>query len=223
MPHIVTEVPRLKAEVTTMLTEFDPATLVEAAGGRGMLDPAIRPAWPGARVSGAVVTVDCPYGDNLMLHKAITVAEPGDVLVVTTGGCLDRGAWGEIMTIAAQARGIAGLITDGAVRDVDAMQRLAFPAFSRGTAIVGCTKTELGRINHPVNCGGVYLRAGDVISANVDGIVAIRHEEAAAVLEAARARSDKEAAIMAELRKGATTLELLGLEGVFDEAEPAQE
>src|SRR5262245_56968513 len=93
-----------------LFAEFDPATLYEAAGQKGMIDPAIRPAWPGARVCGRAATVECPPGDNLMLHVAVANATPGVVLVATVGGYLSAGAWGEILTAAAQARGIAGLV-----------------------------------------------------------------------------------------------------------------
>ena len=120
--------------------EFDPATLYEAAGRQGMVDPAIRPAWPGAKVCGPALTVECPPCDNLMLHVAVAQADPGVVIVATVGGHLMAGAWGEILTEAARARGIAGLVIDGAVRDIDAIEAARFPVFSRGLAIGSCTR-----------------------------------------------------------------------------------
>ena len=112
--------------------DFDPATLYEAAGRTGMIDPSIRPAWPGAKVCGPAITVECPPCDNLMLHIAVANAPPGCVIVATVGSYVLAGAWGEILTEAARARGVGGLVIDGAVRDIDAIEALKFPVFSRG-------------------------------------------------------------------------------------------
>lgn len=97
------------------------------------------------------LTVECCPGDNLMLHKAVTVARPGDVLVATVGSFVRAGAWGEVLTVAAQARGIGGLVIDGAARDVEAIAQLGFPVFSRALAIGSCTKSGIGTVNHPIN------------------------------------------------------------------------
>lgn len=123
---------------------FDPATLYEAAGLRGMVDPCIRPAWPGARICGVAVTVECPPGDNLMLHHAVAAARPDEVIVATTGGYLLAGAWGEVLTVAAQAKGVTGLAIDGAARDIQAIAGHGFPIFSRGLAIGACTNKRFG-------------------------------------------------------------------------------
>src|ERR1035437_9312416 len=110
---------------------FDPATLYESAGHRGMVDPKIRPAWAGACVCGMASTVECPPGDNLMLHHAVAAAKHGVVIVATMGGYLLAGAWGEILTVAAQAKGVAGLVADGAVRDIAAISERERRVFSR--------------------------------------------------------------------------------------------
>src|ERR1039458_8434874 len=123
---------------------FDPATLYEAAGLRGMVDPSIRPAWRGARICGVAATVECPPGDNLMLHHAVAAAKPGEVIVARTGGYLLTGAWGEILTVAAQVRGVTGLAIDGAVQDIEAIAEHGFPIFSRGLAIGAATKQRPG-------------------------------------------------------------------------------
>jgi 4-hydroxy-4-methyl-2-oxoglutarate aldolase len=176
-----------------------------------MVDPAIRPAWPGAQICGRALTVECPPSDNLTLHQAVVAAQPGDVLVATTGAFLRAGAWGEILTVAAQARGIAGLAIDGAVRDIDAIAKRNFPIFSRGIAIGACTKQRPGRIGVPLVFGGVPVRPGDLVFGNVDGIVIIEQERVDEVLDAAALRLEKEAEIMDQLRAGRTTVELLGL------------
>jgi 4-hydroxy-4-methyl-2-oxoglutarate aldolase len=198
-------------ELVTALASFDSATLFEAAGQKGMVDPAIRPAWTGAQLCGRVLTVWCPPGDNLMLHHAVTVAQPGDVLVASVNNFMFTGAWGEILTVAAQAREIAGLVIDGAVRDSGAIASRGFPVFSRGLAIGSCTKERYGSLNEPMIFGGVATRPGDLIVADVDGIVIIDQQEAEKVLEGAESRRIREQHLMEELRKGRTTIELLGL------------
>jgi 4-hydroxy-4-methyl-2-oxoglutarate aldolase len=196
------------------LTKFDTATLFEAAGQRGMVDPAIRPAWPGARLAGPVFTVQCPPGDNLMLHHAVTLAQPGDVLVASTGNYGLAGAWGEILTVAARARGIAGLVIDGAVRDTSAIAPRGFPIFSRGLSIGSCSKERYGVLNQPMIFGGVQVSPGDIVVADVDGIVIIEQDRVERVLEAARQRQSKERLLIEQLEKGKTTIELLGLPAV---------
>ena len=190
---------------------FDPATLYEAAGLRGMVDPSIRPAWPGARICGVAATVECPPGDNLMLHQAVAAAEPGEVIVAKTGGYLLTGAWGEVLTVAAQARGIAGLAIDGSVRDIEAIAEHGFPVFSRGLAIGACTKQRPGTWNAPIQFGGVLVRPGDIVFGNADGLVILEQERLEQIYAAAVKRLQREAEIMEQLRHGKTTLELLGL------------
>ena len=191
--------------------EFDPATLYEAAGRTGMVDPAIRPAWHGAKVCGPAVTVECPPCDNLMLHIAVANARPGVVIVATVGGYLLAGAWGEILTEAARARGVAGLVIDGAVRDIDAIEALRFPVFSRGLAIGSCTKERRGKLETPIQLGGTTVRTGDLVFGNADGVVIVERERIDEVYDAAIGRRDREAEIIRKLREGRTTLELLGL------------
>jgi len=191
--------------------DFDPATLYEAAGRSGMVDPAIRPAWPGARVCGPAFTVACPPGDNLMLHVAVAQAEPGVVIVATAVGYVMAGAWGEVLTEAARARGISGLVIDGAVRDIDAIEALRFPVFSRGVAIGSCTKEKTGMLQEPVQLGGITVRSGDLVFGNADGVVIVEQDRIEEVYKAAISRRTKESEIIRLLREGRTTMELLGL------------
>jgi 4-hydroxy-4-methyl-2-oxoglutarate aldolase len=190
---------------------FDPATLYEASGRRGMVDPAIRPAWRGARVCGPAVTVECPPSDNLMLHVAVAHARPGVVIVATVGGYLLAGAWGEILTEAARARGVAGLVIDGAVRDIDAIEASGFPVFSRGLAIGSCTKERPGKLDAAIQLGGATVRPGDLVFGDADGLVIIEHDRIDDVYQAAAGRRRTELEIITKLREGRTTMELLGL------------
>lgn len=190
---------------------FDPATLYEASGQKGMVDPTIQPAWSGARVCGFAVTVECPPGDNLMLHVAVADAPRGAVIVANVCGYLLAGAWGEILTAAAQVRGVAGLAIDGAVRDIDAIREAGFPVFSRGRAIGSCTKERCGKVGVPIQFGGTTVRPGDLILGDADGLVVVDQERLDEVYETAIDRREREAQIMDELRSGRTTMELLGL------------
>jgi 4-hydroxy-4-methyl-2-oxoglutarate aldolase len=196
---------------------LDLATLYEAAGQQGMVDPGIRPAWPGATLCGPALTVQCPPGDNLMLHQAVATASPGNVIVADAGGYLRAGAWGEILTTAALARGLAGLVIDGAVRDIGAVAALGFPIFSRGLAIGGCTKKLRGALNHDLCVGGVMVRPRDIVVGGAEGVLVIAAERAEAVYRAALERHQREQALMQELRAGKTTMDLLGLRRYFEE------
>lgn len=207
----------MTSKLIELLREFDAATLYEAAGQTGMVDPAIRPAWPGAALCGPAATVRCPPGDNLALHQAVAAAQPGVVLVASVGGYRMAGAWGEVLTLAAQARGIAGLVIDGAVRDIDAIAERRFPVFSRGLAIGACTKERRGALNIPLLFGGLMVRPGDVVAGNSDGLVVIEQDKAEEVSRAAVERRRRELTLFEELSKGRTTLELLGLPDVSDE------
>jgi 4-hydroxy-4-methyl-2-oxoglutarate aldolase len=201
-----------RIKVGDRFADFDPATLYEAAGRTGMVDPSIRPAWLGARVCGRAITVECPPCDNLMLHIAVANAAPGTIIVATVGGHLQAGAWGEILTEAAIARGVAGLVIDGAVRDIEAIEALEFPVFSRGLAIGSCSKERRGTIDAPIQLGGAAVRSGDLIVGNADGVVVIEQDRIETVYAAAVSRRQREEEIIARLRQGRTTLELLGLE-----------
>ena len=202
-------------ELLDRLSRFDEATLYEAAGQRGMIDPAIRAAWPGAKVCGFAVTVVCPPGDNLMLHRAVALSPAGSVIVADAGGYLRAGAWGEILTVAAQSRGIRGLAIDGAARDMEAIAALGFPVFSRGLAVGACTKKQKGTFNQTMIFGGQVVRPGDIIVGGADGLAVIDQDRAEAVYNAALERQRRESAIMRELREGKTTMELLGLSHFF--------
>lgn len=193
------------------LTGFGAATIHEANGRHGMLDPSLRPLWPGARVCGPARCVRCGIGDNLALHRALAVASSEEVLVVQTGNDVRHGAWGEIMTVAALERSVAGLVTDGAVRDVAEIERLRFPVFAAGIAVGGCDKLDPGSIDAPVVVGGITVSPGDIVVGDADGVVVVAADRAEAVARAAAARDAHERDLIDRIRAGATTYELLGL------------
>jgi 4-hydroxy-4-methyl-2-oxoglutarate aldolase len=191
--------------------EYSTATLHEAAGKVGALPAAIKPVSPSMRVSGAVVTVSCPPGDNLRIHHAIYVAQPGDVLVVDVGGGHEYGYWGEIMTVAARARGLAGIVIDGCVRDGDRLAEIGFPVFARGLCIRGTAKDPTkGSVNHPIRLADVDISPGDLVVGDCDGVVIIPRARIGEVTAASHQRESAEAGIIEQLRNGARTIDLYG-------------
>lgn len=200
----------MTAAARERLATIDTATIHEAQSRLGALDPTIKPAWPAPRTAGRAFTVRCHPGDNLAIHRAVAVAEAGDMLVVDAGGHL-AGYWGEVLAVAAQARGIAGLVIDGGCRDVEAVAELGFGMWSRGVSIAGCVKATPGWIGEPIACGGIVVRTGDFIVADGDGVVAVPAELIEATAAAADARIAKEQGMMERLRAGELTLDLFGL------------
>ena len=189
------------------------ATLYEANGQRGALDPAIHQIAPGLGLCGPALTIRCQPGDNLTLHAAVACANPGDVLVADVGDFADAGHWGEILTVAALSRQIAGLVINGGVRDVAALPVHGFPVFARAVSMKAATKLIHGLINVPIVCGGVQIAPGDLIVGDADGVVAIRQGEVRDVLRRAEEREANEAVMMQRLREGALTIDLLELRG----------
>lgn len=206
------------ADDTKELLTLGTATLYEASGLDCFLDPVFRPAWDGAQLVGRALPVTAQIGDNLALHHAIEAAGPGDVLVVEAGGA-PFGYWGEVMAVAAQARGINGLVIDGGVRDTRQLASLRFPAFSTAISIRGTVKSWPGTVGRPITLRGRVVRHGDVVVADRDGIVVLPADAYDRVLAASRARAEKEESYMERLRSGETTLDVYGFRhlGVPDE------
>jgi 4-hydroxy-4-methyl-2-oxoglutarate aldolase len=200
-------------EVLDLFAQQAASTVHEAAGQTGALASYIRPLHPGTRLFGRALTVRCQPGDNLTLHAAVAAAEPGDVIVADTGGFTEAGHWGEVLTVAAMQRGVAGLVIDGAVRDVAAAAKRGFPVYSHGVCMKAALKVALGTLQQPIVCGGALVHPGDLVLGDDDGIVVVRPERAAEVLAAAQAREDAEIGIMARLAQGEVTLDILQLRG----------
>jgi len=206
------DAPRVSDDLVAAARGLPTATLHEAGGKIGALPSALRPIAPGMRVCGPALTVHSPGGDNLWLHRALDVARPGDVMVVYASGAYEHGYWGEIMATMAQARGVAGLVIDGGVRDAALLAEMGFPVFARGLCIRGTGKDfgATGWINHPIRLGEVTVDGGDLIAGDADGVVAIPRERAAEVIEKSVKREADEAAILARLRAGESTLDVYG-------------
>ncbi|CAM5462807.1 RraA family protein [Eoetvoesiella caeni] len=209
-PGICVDIQRTDAATVAAARALPAATLHEAGGRIGVMPSAIKPVAPAFRVCGPAVTVHSPGGDNLWLHRALYVAQPGDVLVVHVSGVYDFGYWGEIMSAAARARQLGGLVIDGCVRDGAILADFGFPVFARGLCIRGTGKDygARGWINHPVLFDDVTVNAGDLMVGDVDGVVAIPRERASELVSAAAEREIKEAAIIKRIEAGERTLEV---------------
>ncbi len=197
-------------DVATALAGLGSATLGES-GGRAV-HRRLRPAWRGASIAAPAYPVGCTPGDNLAVHVAVTKAPHGSALVVDVGQVVDRGYWGEVLTTAAEAAGLAGLVIDGGVRDVGALEAHGFPVFSAGIALTGASKDKPGTVGLPVRVGGVEVSTGDWVVADVDGVTFVPGGALDDVLAAGREREAKEAGFFTALRNGATTVDLLGLD-----------
>jgi 4-hydroxy-4-methyl-2-oxoglutarate aldolase len=190
------------------------ATLFESNAKEGALPAAIKPLGPGQRLCGPALPVATPPGDNYWIHRAVAVAAPGDVLVVATGGAYDNGYWGEILSTAALARGVGGVVLDGPARDGVAVVATGVPVFARGLNIIGPGKDPrcAGAVGQRIRIGGVVVDPGDLVVGDDDGVVVIARDRIAAVVAAAQERERSEADVMARLRAGETTLQIFGFE-----------
>lgn len=189
------------------------ATLYEAAVATDprrvfAVDPTLRAAWPGARVAGPAFTVQGAGGDNLALHHAVYAAPAGSVLVVDCNGA-QFGHWGEILSVAAQAQHLAGLVIDGGVRDTAEVEQLGFPVFSRNNSVRGTRKLFRGALGVEVEVGGVSVRAGDLVVGDA-GVVVLPVDLVPVIVTAADERVRNEEQVIRRLRAGETTLDLYG-------------
>jgi regulator of RNase E activity RraA len=199
--RILPSPPRLDASVVDAFRGLATSNVADAMGRFGFMDPGIQ-SRSGLPLCGLAITVNARPGDNLMVHKALQLAEPGDVVVVSTNGNTTSAVFGELMCRTAVACGLAGVVVDGAIRDVAAMTALGFPAFSRTVTPGGGDKDGPGEINVPVSCGGVAVHPGDIIIGDRDGIVVVPRADAAEVLELVRGLIRNEEVRVGEIQSG---------------------
>ena len=198
------------ADIAGRCKQLGSSTLYEASGLACSVDSDIRSIWPGAAIAALAFPLICSPGDNLSIHLAMERAPRGSVLVVGTGNFV-AGYWGEVLTVAAEAAGITGLIIDGGVRDVAAMTRRKFPVFTRGVSVRGTIKASSPSVGQSIYFGGIHVNAGDLVVADDDGVIIIPSGDMERTIAAAEARASKEEIMMQQLAQGATTLDLLGL------------
>lgn len=182
LPDVVRDFDRVDPKVVEEAARFPSSILADVAGRRGALNGRIGPLAPTMGFAGPALTVEVRPGDNLMIHAALAVAKPGDVIVVDGKGDLSSALMGEIMCQQAAALGVAAVVIDGAVRDSVAIRELGLPVYAAGLNPNGPTKVAPGRLNHPVSVGGVTVRPGDLVVGDADGVTVVEREKAAAML-----------------------------------------
>jgi 4-hydroxy-4-methyl-2-oxoglutarate aldolase len=199
--RILAAPPRLDADLVERFVDVASSQLADAMGRFNFMDPGIQPR-TGLPLCGLAVTVHCRPADNLMVHKALDIAEPGDIIVVNTCGNVTSAVFGELMCTSAAAKRIGGIVVDGAIRDVDAITHMNMPAYSRSISPGGSDRDGPGEVNVPISCGGIVVSPGDVVVGDADGIAVVPREHAASVLELLAALIERERARMAEIRGG---------------------
>lgn len=216
-PVIIRNIQRAEPDLIARLGECGVATVHEAQGRSGLLQPYMRPIYPMARVAGSAVTVYCQPGDNLMIHAAMAVAKPGDVLVVVTASASTDGMFGELLAVSCRAHGVQGLIIDAGVRDVSELTAMSFPVWAKAISAQGTVKATAGSVNIEVVCAGALVRAGDVVVGDQDGVVIVPCEQAAQVAQAAAQRVAKEEQTRRRLAAGELGLDMYGLRAKLDQ------
>ena len=216
MIHVITRIQRPATEIIREFSSLASASIHEASGRKGYVDCAIKPIQQGMKICGSALTVQCAPGDNIMLHKALERAEPGDVIVASVGGSYEFGYFGSLMATSAIARKIGGLCIDGCIRDSAEIISMGFPVFARGFCIRGTNKGTLGLVNYPIIFGGYPVFPGDLIVGDDDGLVVIKREECPDVLKKTKNRIESEKIKAKTLQSGVSSVEFNKFGPIFE-------
>jgi regulator of RNase E activity RraA len=200
--RIITDLPRTESELVERFKGVATPNLADAMGRFHFMDPGIK-SRTGVPLCGVAVTVNARPGDNLMVHKALEIAKPGDIIVVSTNGNTTSAVFGELMCHSAVAAKLGGIVVDGAIRDVEGIAALGFPAFSRSVTPGGGDKDGPGEINVAISCGNTVVTAGDVVAGDSDGVVVVPRLDAAEVLDHVEQLVEREKKRIEEIRGGA--------------------
>ena len=214
--YVKKNIPRPTDEILSVYKKLDVSTVYEAQGRQGLLDYSIKGIQSGVYLVGAAVTVTCPAGDNLMIHAAIEVCEPGDILVITTIGEDQAGMIGELIVTALMKKGVKGIITDSGIRDVSQLRSMKFPVWSQSVTSRGTTKSRGGWVNAPAVCGGVLVHPGDLILADDDVVVVVKRADFDSSLQSSLERLKKEEQTKEKIESGQFSLDFYNLRPVLE-------
>ena len=203
-------------EIVKTLSVLPTANISDAMNRAGGMSCEIRPMYRGAKLCGPAYTVQNYSKDNLMSHYALKNSQSGDVLVLDNRCGKHGSGWGELMSLAAKMRGLAGIVIDGSVRDIYELEEIKFPVFARGAQAEGTVKNTLGKVNCPITCGDVAVMPGDIIVGDENGVVVVPLKQAEAILESALAIQVKEESIRARVLAGEALYDILGIGTLFD-------